>query len=85
MTREALELADEYLNHKILSVNYRDDARHIALAVTTQVDLLVSWNFKHVVHFGKIQHFNAVSLEMGHKPIQIYSPREVTKYGYQNG
>lgn len=84
MTRDALELADEYLDHNILSANYRDDARHIALAVIAQVDLLVSWNFKHVVHFDKIQQFNAVSIKMGYKPIQIYSPREVTKHGYQD-
>jgi hypothetical protein len=28
-----------------------------------------------------IQRFNAVNIEMGYKPILIYSPREVTKYG----
>jgi hypothetical protein len=84
LSREAIDLADEYLNRGILSDNYRDDARHIALAVTAQVDLLVSWNYKHVVHFDKIQMFNAVNIEMGYKPIQIFSPREVTKHGYQN-
>jgi hypothetical protein len=39
----------------------------------------VSWNFRHIVHFDKIRLFNSVNLELGYKPLQIYSPREVTK------
>jgi len=78
---EALELADKYLKHKILTVNFRDDARHIAVATVAGADLLVSWNFKHIVKFDKIQRFNAVNIENAYKPIMIYSPREVTEYG----
>ena len=74
---EAIELADAYLEHGILSLNYRDDARHIAMATVADVDVLVSWNFRHIVHFDKIRQFNAVNLEKGYKTISIYSPREV--------
>lgn len=81
LTDEIIELADIYLRRGILSSNYRNDARHIAIATVIGSDLLVSWNFKHVVHFDKIQKFNAVNIEMGYKPILIYSPREVTNYG----
>ena len=80
---EAIELADAYLNHGILAPNYRNDARHIALATVAGADVLVSWNFRHVVHFEKIQKFNAVNIEMGFKPILIFSPREVTTHGGQ--
>ena|SRR3989338_6589229 len=79
----AIELANTYLNHKILPQNYRNDARHIAVATVAGADLLVSWNFKHIVHFEKIQKFNAVNVELGYKPILIYSPREVTLYGHK--
>jgi hypothetical protein len=41
--------------------------------------LLVSWNFRHIVHFDKIRLFCSVNLEQGYKPLQIYSPREVTR------
>jgi len=78
---EAIELADAYLSHNILSENYPADARHIAMATVAGADVLVSWNFRHVVNFAKIQRFNAVNLEMGYKPIAIYSPREVTAHG----
>ncbi len=54
---------------------------HIALATVAEVDLLVSWNFKHIVRFDKIRLFNAANLEQGYKPLVIHSPREVTTYG----
>jgi hypothetical protein len=78
---EVVELAAVYLIRGILTEKYQDDARHIAMATIAAVDLVVSWNFKHIVHFDKIQKFNAVNLEMGYKHIMIYSPREVTSYG----
>jgi hypothetical protein len=84
LTEETIELADAYLRRKILPANYRDDARHIALATISGSDLLVSWNFRHIVHFKNIQKFNAVNIELGYKPIQIYSPREVTSYGRES-
>src|SRR3990170_4149829 len=69
------------LRHHILTHKFHNDARHIAIATGAGADLLVSWNFKHIVRFDKIQKFNAVNIEMGYKPISIYSPREVTTYG----
>lgn len=81
---ESVELAGAYLKHRILTHNYRNDARHIAIATVAGADLLVSWNFKHIVHFDKIQKFNAVNIEMGYRTISIYSPREVTTHGYKS-
>jgi predicted nucleic acid-binding protein len=80
LTPEVLELADAYVQRGILSPNFQDDARHIALATVAGADLVASWNFKHIVHFEKIQKFNAINLEKGYKTIAIYSPREVTKH-----
>jgi hypothetical protein len=85
LSPECIELADAYLKHKILTHKYRDDARHIAIATVAGADLVVSWNFKHIVHFEKIQKFNAVNIEMGYKPIFIYSPREVTTHVSKSG
>ena len=77
---EAVRLADVYQARKILTPRFYDDGLHIAVATIAAVDLLVSWNFKHIVHYDKIRMFNAVHLEMGYRPLQIYSPREVTHY-----
>jgi len=79
VTEEALELAEAYHRRKILTPKFYDDGLHIALASVAEADLLVSWNFRHIVHFDKIRLFNSVNLELGYKPLQIYSPREVTK------
>ena len=81
VTDEALGLADAYLARGVLTPKFYDDATHIALATLAEVDLLLSWNFRHLVHYDKIRTFNAVNLERGYKPIQIYSPREVTHHG----
>ena len=80
---EALELAERYVQRGIVTTKYREDAQHIALATVFAADVLVSWNFRHIVHFDKIQRFNAVNIETGYKTIAIYSPREVTCYGNQ--
>jgi hypothetical protein len=53
----------------------------MTVLVVAEVDMLVSWNFKHIVRFDKIRLFNAVNQECGYKTIEIYSPREVTTYG----
>ena len=54
---------------------------HIALATVANADLLVSWNFRHIVRVDKIRLFNAVNLEQGYQALSIHSPREVTTYG----
>ena len=81
LTTEAANLADAYLGHNILPPNFLNDASHIAIATVAGADLVVSWNFKHIFHFEKIQRFNAVNIEMGYKSILVFSPREVTTYG----
>ena len=53
---------------------------HIALSTIADVDILVSWNFRHIVRYDKIRQFNAVNLEQGYHILDIYSPREVTSY-----
>ena len=84
VSESGLELADEYQQRNILTPKFYDDGLHIALATVAEADLLVSWNFRHIVRFDKIRLFNAVHLEYGYKILSIHSPREVTIYGYAN-
>ena len=77
ITPEVLALADAYQQHGILTPKFYADGMHIALATIAEVDLLVSWNFRHIVRYDKIRLFTAVNLERGYKPLAIYSPREV--------
>jgi predicted nucleic acid-binding protein len=55
----------------------RADALHIALATAARVDVLVSWNFKHIVNLRRIHAFNAVNLKHGYPVLEIRNPREV--------
>jgi len=80
VTAQAIELATLYGTRGILTPHYFNDGLHIALATIAEVDVLVSWNFKHIVHMNKIRLFNAVNLGQGYRSIEIYSPREVTTY-----
>lgn len=80
ISSEAEALARAYLEHGIVPERFGADALHIAVATVGGVDLLVSWNFKHIVRFDRIRMFNAVNRESGYKEIEIYSPREVTSH-----
>src|SRR4029077_14801480 len=79
-TEEVVNLSEVYAGHGALPPKFRNDLLHIALATVANVDVLVSWNFKHIVRLEKIRIFNAVNLELGYKPLQIHSPQEVASY-----
>ena len=74
---EMLKLAEKYMEQKIVSENYYSDALHIAVATVLGVDVLVSWNFKHIVNLDRIKLFNSVNLREGYGILEIRSPREV--------
>jgi len=76
-TEESERLREAYLRSQVVGPASTRDAHHIALATVHRADLLVSWNFKHIVHWDKIRKFNAVNLEEGYPPIEIRSPQEV--------
>ena len=80
-TEEVVGLAGAYEAHGILGPRFRNDMLHIALATVASVDVVVSWNFRHIVRLDKIQLFNGVNIERGYRTLAIYSPREVTTYG----
>ena len=77
---EADELADEYLRRDIVGPGSRADAQHVALATVAQADILVSWNFKHIVNVGRIRRFHAVNIEFGYGTPEIRTPVEVLDY-----
>lgn len=63
--------------HGIVGPGSRSDALHVALATIGRVDVMVSWNFKHIVNLNRIRLFNAVNLEQGYGLIEIRTPMEV--------
>jgi hypothetical protein len=71
------ELADKYMGEGIVTEKYYNDALHISIAVVLNVDVLVSWNFKHIVNFNKIKQFNLVNFREGYHMLEIRTPQEV--------
>lgn len=74
---DARELAEAYIAARVLPAKMRVDAQHIAIATVARVDVLVSWNFKHIVNLQRIRGYNSVNLRRGHPMLEIRTPREV--------
>ncbi len=79
-SEEIARLRDSYLAAGVVGLASKADAEHIAAASVADVDIVVSWNFKHIVHYDKISGYQAVNLLNGYKPIRIHSPAEVIDY-----
>lgn len=79
-TLQAEELAEAYLSRGVIGPGSREDALHVALATVGRVDVLVSWNFRHIVNLGRIRLFNAANLEHGYGSLEIRTPAEVLDY-----
>lgn len=74
---EARELAEAYIAAGVITAKMRVDAQHIAIATVARVDVLVSWNFKHIVNLYRIHGYNSVNLRRGYPTLEIRAPREV--------
>jgi predicted nucleic acid-binding protein len=81
LTTEAIELASAYIKENVVGMTSLEDCRHIALATINKVDVLASWNFKHIVNLDRIKGYNSVNLRMGYSMIEIRSPQELLNYG----
>ena len=81
LTEEAINLADAYIKEKVVGKTSLEDCRHIALATINKVDVLASWNFKHIVNLDRIKGYNSVNLRLGYMMIEIRSPKDLTNYG----
>jgi len=77
VTGEAVALRQAYLEAGILTPKASDDALHVALATVAECGLIVSWNFRHIVHYQKVPLYNAVNVLHRRAKLDIRSPLEV--------
>ena len=80
-TAVSAELAEAYIERGVVGPGSRADALHVALATAGGADVIVSWNFRHIVNLRRIRLFNAVNIEYGYGTIEIRTPKEVLEYG----
>lgn len=74
------DLADEYIKENVAGATSRDDCIHIASATINNIDVLVSWNFKHIVNFDRIRGYNSVNIKSGEKLLETRSPKDMVSY-----
>jgi predicted nucleic acid-binding protein len=76
-SEESRRLRDRYLLEGFIGPASHSDAHHVALATIAGADLLLSWNFKHLVHYVKIKAFSGVNLLEGYPLLEIRTPWEI--------
>lgn len=85
LDEDSAQLADEYIADGVVGQGSLIDAQQVAIASLNKVDVIVSWNFKHIVNLNRIRLFAATNLRRGLQTPEIRSPREVlTDYEEEN-
>jgi hypothetical protein len=79
VSEETARLAEAYVRAGVVPPKYADDALHVALATVARVDVLVSWNFKHLVNPARVRAFNGVNIAWGYGIVTIMTPAEIVK------
>jgi predicted nucleic acid-binding protein len=78
--QESIDLATHYIIEKVVGQTSLDDCIHIATATVHKLDLLVSWNFKHIVNVLRIRGYNSINLRNGCTNLEIRSPKNLINY-----
>src|SRR4030042_658034 len=71
---ECLALNEKYMERKIFPLKHRDDGLHIAIASVHHIDILVTWNLKHMVKLKTKREVNAINILEGYREIEICTP-----------
>lgn len=77
INQQIINLAEEYITQRVVGKSSIEDCLHIAIATIYRADILVSWNFKHIVNSNRIIGYNQVNSQHGLTQIAIKSPREI--------
>lgn len=80
VTDEILLLATKYIAENVVGKTSFDDCVHIAAATICKVDILVSWNFKHIVNVYRIRGYNSINIRCNYQALEIRSPKEILEY-----
>jgi len=79
LSAEAVALREAYLAAGVVTRKYADDAMHVAQATVARADVVVSWNFRHLVNPARVRAFNGVNLAHGYGMVIILTPADVVK------
>jgi len=74
LTNSVMEYAKRLSAEGVITDKHFDDCLHIAYAVVNNCDMIISWNFSHIVRAKTINGVRYISSLLGYKDIGIYSP-----------
>jgi len=82
MSPEIVRLADLYLQHGAIPLKSQADAFHLAIAVVNQMDILLTWNYKHLANVNRKHQVTPINLANNYlHPLDIVTPLEVINDG----
>ncbi len=76
-SEEVFHLAEKYMKSKIIPKRFEEDAVHIAYAVINNLDVLISWNMRHIVKLKTKLGVNSINKIEGYNEIELVNPEEV--------
>lgn len=74
ISENTIELAEKFIDFGILKRKSFDDCRHIASAILAGCDVIISWNFKHIVNVKTMRGIKVITTLEGYKDLLIYPP-----------
>lgn len=81
LDEESNELSRSYIRERVIPKRFLADSQHIAIATVAKADVVISWNFRHIVNIERIRGFNSVNIKLGYGAMEIRSPWEVVGHG----
>jgi predicted nucleic acid-binding protein len=82
--QDTIEMAEKFIDFGILKQNSFDDCQHIAAAILAGCDIVISWNFKHIVNVRTVRNIKIITTLEGYKDLQIYPPSVLLEEGDEN-
>ena len=79
VTAEAEALAALYIREGVLPGRFEADAVHVAVAVCHGLDVVVTWNMKHLANARRVMAINIVNERLGLPAIRVQTPAEIMR------
>ena len=78
VSQDVRDLADRYIEKKIVPEKKYEDSLHVAVASVEELDAVVTWNFRHMANLRRAELFHSVNVECGYyKKLELVTPLEV--------
>ena len=84
VTDKVMDIAETIIDFGVLKQKSSDDCQHIAAAIVSGCDIIVSWNFKHIVNLSTMKGVRAITMLKGYKDLMIFPPSILTEGDVQD-